>query len=302
MSLLCFDRVTKFYGSVIGLNDVSCSLSAGITGLIGANGAGKSTLIKLASGQLRPSLGTVRVDGHHAWSTAAKESLGYSPDIDSFYEEMSGRNFVLAMARLHGFSRREALERTDDALRLVGMSERASRRLAGCSHGMRQRIKLAQALVHDPRLLLLDEPLAGIDPAGRRDLNELLLSLADQGKTILVSSHILVEVEQIAATIVMLARGRVVAVGAIPAVRALLDQRPTTVEVIADPPRLLAAGLVQIPGVDGVEVRGDRVLARARNVADLYARLAAIALESDVRIERFQTLDQGAEAVFESLH
>jgi ABC-2 type transport system ATP-binding protein len=215
---------------------------------------------------------------------------------------MSGRNFVRAMARLHGFSRREALERTDDALRLVGMSERASRRLAGCSHGMRQRVKLAQALVHDPRLLLLDEPLAGIDPAGRRDLNELLLSLADQGKTILVSSHILVEVEQIAATIVMLARGRVVAVGAIPAVRALLDQRPTTVEVIADPPRLLAAGLVQIPGVDGVEVRGDRVLARARNVADLYARLAAIALESDVRIERFQTLDQGAEAVFESLH
>jgi ABC-2 type transport system ATP-binding protein len=301
MSLLCFDHVTKMYGSVIGLNDVSCSLSPGITGLIGANGAGKSTLIKLASGQLRPSLGSVTVGGHSAWSTVAKGSLGYSPDIDNFYEEMTGRQFVVAMARLNGYSKREAEDRTSEALRKVGMLDRSARRLAGCSHGMRQRIKLAQALVHDPQLLLLDEPLVGIDPGGRREMNELLRTLADQGKTILVSSHILVEVEQIADTIVMLARGRVVASGTIPAVRGLLEQRPITVEILADGARQLASGLIRLPGVSEVEVRGDRILARTGNASEFFTGLASLAFEDGIDVQRFQTLDRGAEAVFESL-
>jgi ABC-2 type transport system ATP-binding protein len=301
MSLLTFDLVTKFYGSVIGLNDVSYALSPGITGLIGANGAGKSTLIKLASGQLRPSLGSVRIAEHSTWSTAAKNYFGYSPDIDSFYEEMTGHDFVWTMARLHGFSRREARERTAHALEQVGMADRASRRLAGCSHGMRQRIKLAQALVHDPQLLLLDEPLVGIDPGGRREMNELLRDLASRGKTILVSSHILVEVEQIATTIVMLARGRVVATGPIHEIRGMLDQRATTVEIVVDEARQLAGRLIQIPGVEGVEVRGSRVLARTGNAGELFARLAECALEDEIHIDRFQTLDGGAEAVFDSL-
>ena len=301
MSLLTFDRVTKFYGSVIGLNDVSCNLLPGITGLIGANGAGKSTLIKLASGQLRPSLGSVKISGHAAWSTAAKDHLGYSPDIDSFYEEMTGRQFVSTMARLHGFSRREARDRMEHAVQLVGMSDRASRRLAGCSHGMRQRIKLAQALVHDPQLLLLDEPLVGIDPGGRREMNELLRSLANQGKTILVSSHILIEVEQIASSIIMLSRGRVVATGPIHEVRGLLDQRPTTIEIVVEGARPLAARLIQIQGVEGVEVRGDRILARTGNAGELFSRLATLALADDIQVHRFQTLDGGAEAVFDTL-
>ncbi|HVW38394.1 MAG TPA: ATP-binding cassette domain-containing protein, partial [Pirellulales bacterium] len=137
---LSFDRVTKFYGPVIGVNDVTCRISPGITGLLGANGAGKSTLIKLASGQLRPSLGEVRIGPHRAWSSAAKRQFGYSPDINSFYEEMTCREFVYAMTRLYGYSRREARERTELALAEVGMTPRARRRLAGCSHGMRQRI------------------------------------------------------------------------------------------------------------------------------------------------------------------
>lgn len=301
MSLLCFDHVTKLYGSVIGLNDASCSLAPGITGLLGANGAGKSTLIKLASGQLRPTQGTVQIAGHAAWSTAAKDYLGYSPDVDSFYEEMTGRQFVRAMARLHGFSRHDVRERSEEALRLVGMTDRASRRMAGCSHGMRQRIKLAQALVHDPQLLLLDEPLVGIDPGGRRELNELLLALAAHGKTILVSSHILVEVEHIAATIIMLARGRVVATGAIGEVRGLIDQRPTTVEIVADGARRLAGQLVQVPSVAGLEVRGDRLLARTTDAEELFKRLASCALEEGIQVHQFQTLDGGAEAVFDFL-
>ncbi len=140
------------------MNNISCRIGPGITGLLGANGAGKSTIIKLASGQLRPTQGRVQIGTHDAWSTAAKHHLGYSPDVSSFYEEMTGHEFVYTMARLHGYSRAEARQRTDDVLEEVGMADRAGRRLAGCSHGMRQRIKLAQALVHDPWLLLLDEP------------------------------------------------------------------------------------------------------------------------------------------------
>ncbi|MEX0642268.1 MAG: ABC transporter ATP-binding protein, partial [Pirellulales bacterium] len=147
--LLTFDGVTKFYGPVIGVNNITCRIGPGITGLVGANGAGKSTLIKLASGQLRPTQGAVRIGGRDAWSTAAKRHLGYSPDLNNFYEEMTGREFVYTMARLNGFSRSESRERTEQVLEEVGMADRGQRRLAGCSHGMRQRIKLAQALVHD---------------------------------------------------------------------------------------------------------------------------------------------------------
>src|SRR5690606_13528333 len=147
---LSFNRVTKFYGPVIGVNDVSCRIGPGITGLFGANGAGKSTLLKLASGQLRPSLGEVLIGEVSAWSTRAKRLFGYTPDIDRFYEEMTGREFVYAMTRLYGYSAREAHRRTEEVLAEVGMADRAQRRIAGCSHGMRQRIKLAQALAHDP--------------------------------------------------------------------------------------------------------------------------------------------------------
>jgi ABC-2 type transport system ATP-binding protein len=167
--LLLFDRVSKWYGPVIGVNQVTLELRPGITGLVGANGSGKSTLLRLATGQLRPDLGSVRVRGLDVWDAAAKRHVGYCPDNDSFYEEMSGRQFVRAMARLCGFSRRQADERTDAVLELVGMTGRAERRLRGYSKGMRQRIKLAQALVHDPALLVLDEPLSGIDPVGRAE-------------------------------------------------------------------------------------------------------------------------------------
>src|SRR4051812_45898851 len=159
---LCrFDAVCKWYDAVIGLNDVSWELQGGITGLVGHNGAGKSTLIKLLTGQLQPSLGSVTVCGKRAWSAAARRHLGYCPDVDAFYEEMSGAAFVRMIARLHGFSPRAARARTDAVLEQVGMAQRASRPLASYSKGMRQRIKLAQALVHNPDLIVLDEPLNG---------------------------------------------------------------------------------------------------------------------------------------------
>jgi ABC-2 type transport system ATP-binding protein len=298
---LAFDHVTKFYGAVIGVNDVSCRVGPGITGLLGANGAGKSTLIKLASGQLRPSQGTVDIGGHPAWSTAAKHHLGYSPDVNSFYEEMTGREFVYTMARLHGFTRREAWERTGYALDEVGMAERGGRRMAGCSHGMRQRIKLAQALVHDPWLLLLDEPLSGIDPGGRREINELLFRLAAQGKTILVSSHILVEIEQLAGSILMMARGRLIASGTLAQVRNLMKYRPQVIEIVAEPPRRLAALLAEFPPVQAVELRDSGLVVRTSDALDFFAYVGELVCRHGIDVRRMRSLDTGAEAVFDYL-
>ncbi len=295
---LSFDRVTKFYGPVIGVNNISCRIGPGITGLLGANGAGKSTLIKLASGQLRPSSGEVRIGAHAAWSTAAKRLFGYSPDINSFYEEMTGREFVYAMTRLYGYSRREARERTELALAEVDMTSRAQRRLAGCSHGMRQRVKLAQALVHDPPVLLLDEPLSGIDPGGRKEINELLVRLADAGKTILVSTHILVEIEQLADTILVISRGRILASGTLAKIREMLDDQPLTIEIAATPLRRLAALLAEFAEVRSIEIQDDALIVRTAAPARFFAALGDLVLEHGLEVRRLQTLDAGADAVF----
>jgi ABC-2 type transport system ATP-binding protein len=300
-TLLSFAHVTKFYGPVIGVNDISCRVGPGITGLLGANGAGKTTLIKLASGQLRASQGSVRIAAHDAWSTAAKHHLGYSPDLNSFYEEMTGRQFVYTMARLHGFSRAEARMRTAGVLEEVGMADRAGRRLAGCSHGMRQRIKLAQALVHDPWLLLLDEPLSGIDPGGRREINDLLFRLAAQGKTILISSHILVEIEQLASSLLMMSRGRIIASGTLAEVRNLLQYRPMVVEIVAEPARRLAALLTENPDVQGVEMRESGLIVRTRNPLKFFTQVGDLVCRHGIDVRRMQTLDAGADAVFDYL-
>src|SRR5207249_931887 len=180
--LLLFEHVSKWYGTVLALNQVTLELTGGITGLVGANGAGKSTLLRMANGQLKPTLGRVSVRGTDAWDWRSRRLVGYCPDVDAFYEDMSGRRFVWVMARLCGFDRRESTRRTEAVLERVGMADRADRRLRGYSKGMRQRIKLAQSLLHDPELLILDEPLSGIDPIGRQELLELFRSLAGQGK------------------------------------------------------------------------------------------------------------------------
>jgi ABC-2 type transport system ATP-binding protein len=298
---LNFENVTKFYGAVIGVNDISCRIGPGITGLFGANGAGKSTLMKLASGQLRPSLGEVRIGDHRSWSTAAKAHLGFSPDINNFYEEMTGRDFVEMMARLYGFTASEARQRSETALAETGMLDRANRRIGGCSHGMRQRIKLAQALVHDPEILLLDEPMTGIDPGGRRDISQLLTQLAERGKTILVSSHILGEVEQLTDAIIMIARGRIVASGTLSEIRNLLEDQPFVVRIVARPPRRLAALLVETPAVESVELRSDALTVRTRQPLSFFATIGELVLEQGIEVEQLQTLDAGADAVFNYL-
>lgn len=299
--ILTFDHVTKFYGAVIGVNNISCRIGPGITGLFGANGAGKSTLMKLASGQLRPSQGEVRLGDTRAWSFAAKRLFGYSPDLNSFYEEMTGREFVYVMARMYGMSKSEARDRTEAVLVEVGMADRAGRRIAGCSHGMRQRIKLAQALIHDPPVLLLDEPLSGIDPGGRREISQLLVEQGEKGKTILVSSHILVETENLADSVLIIARGRIVASGTLREIRAMLEDRPLTVEIASEDARRLASLLVNEPDVRGIELRSDSLVVKTRNPQRFFGLINDLIAQNHISVRKLQALDAGADAVFNYL-
>jgi ABC-2 type transport system ATP-binding protein len=310
--LLC-ERVSKWYGPVIGVNQVTLELRPGLTGLVGSNGAGKSTLMRLITGQLRPDIGRVSVLGHDAWSAAAKRHVGYCPEVDSFYEEMSGRQFVEAMARLCGYPKAEALRRTEEALEQVGMADRADRRVRGYSKGMRQRVKMAQALLDDPALLVLDEPLSGIDPVGRWELIALYHKLAERGKCLLISSHELEELEKLTEHVAIMHRGRIAAVGTVAEIRDRLDHHPLSVRldvrcrgagVEGDRQRELAAALLKLPDVVGVELLDDtdrddvgRVLVRARNPQRFFADLARLVLDEWFEVQRLETIDDSAGAV-----
>jgi ABC-2 type transport system ATP-binding protein len=295
--LLLFERVSKWYGPVIGVNQVTLELRPGITGLVGSNGAGKSTLMRLATGQLKPDLGQVRVKGFDAWTPEAKRCVGYCPEIDAFYEEMSGRQFVEAMTRLCGYPRREATRRAGAALEAVEMTGRADRRLRGYSKGMRQRIKLAQALVHDPELLVLDEPMSGIDPIGRLEFVELFRRLAQQGKCIIVSSHELEELEKLTDYIAIMARGRIAAIGTIGEIRELLDDHPLSIRVDCDEPREVAKAVLGMTDVEGIEMDGDGLTVRARNPRRFFSEFTRLVLEESLEIRRLETLDDSVQAI-----
>ena len=297
--LLQFEQVSKWYGPVLALNQVTLTLTGGITGLVGANGAGKSTLIKLATGQIRPSIGRVMVSGMDAADWRARRFIGYCPDHDAFYEDMTGRQFVREMARLFGFSGREVRTRTDAVLDRVSMTASADRVVRGYSKGMRQRIKLAQALLHDPGLLILDEPLSGIDPVGRREMLELFASLAAGGKCLLISSHELEELEKLTNHVVIMGRGRVAAVGTLAEIRDLLDHLPSRVRIEVPDPFVLAKLLLGTDGVLGVEVEpdGPAVVVRTKQVKPFADRFAALVLEHDLDVKQFEPLDDSLHAI-----
>jgi ABC-2 type transport system ATP-binding protein len=310
---LLFEQVSKWYGPVIGVNQVTLELRPGITGLVGANGAGKSTLLRLATGQLRPDLGRVQVLGLDAWRATAKRHVGYCPEVDAFYEEMSGRQFVLSMARLCGYSLAEARARTEDMLRFVGMADRAGRSLRGYSKGMRQRIKVAQALVHDPQVLVLDEPLSGVDPVGRQEFLELFHRLAATGKCLIVSSHELEELEKLTEQVAIMARGRIAAVGTVSQIRDRLDDHPLSILIELDgatanggrsgnPLRHAAGLLLGLPDVEGVEMgEAEKLIVRARNPRRFFAEFTRLVLEEDLDIRRLETLDDSTHAVLNYL-
>ena len=299
--LLAFEHVTKFYGPVIGVNNISCRIGPGITGLFGANGAGKIDADQAGQRTTAAQSGDGADRRPRGLEHGRQASLRLQPGREQLLrgdDRLRVRVHDGPAVRLHAHRGPRA-----DRLRAgrSGHVGSGHRRLAGCSHGMRQRIKLAQALVHDPWLLLLDEPLTGIDPGGRREINELLVRQAAQGKTILVSSHILVEIEHLADSILMMSRGRIVASGTLAEIRALMKYRPMMVEIVAEPARRLAALLAEYRDVQAVEVRDSSLVVRTRNPAEFFAYLGDLVCDARDSIGRMQTLDSGADAVFDYL-
>jgi ABC-2 type transport system ATP-binding protein len=299
-----FDGASKWYGNVIGLNKLNLRIPPGVTGLLGPNGAGKSTLLQLATGQLRPSQGQVRVLGMRAWNNPAlMPHIGLCPEQDAFYEWMTGYDFVRTCARLSGLGRKEASAAAENALATVGMTENMHRAIRGYSKGMRQRTKLAQALVPDPRLLFLDEPFSGTDPVARRDLMGVIRALGAAGRSVIVSSHVLHEVEAITPNIVLLHRGRLVAEGHVRQLRELIDKHPHRIVLVSDHYRALAARLVTSPDVEGVKFLDaeSSLVVETRKPDDFYARLPGLSLEDGTAIREVYSEDDNLEAVFKYL-
>lgn len=301
--IVATEHLSKWYGQVSGLNDVTISIPPGVTGLLGPNGAGKSTLMKLLTGQLRPSTGTIRVFGEAIWRNPAQyRRLGFCPEQDAFYERMTGRDWVSALAGLHGMEQAAAATAAEAALKAVDMLDVADRKIGAYSKGMRQRIKLAQAIVHDPELLVLDEPLSGMDPVMRRRTIHLVREWAGRGKSVIVSSHVLHEIEAMTATIVLMHNGRIIAEGDVHQIRALIDAHPHRVVIRAADPRALAQRLLVDDDVSSFRFEGDALIVETANPDSFYARLTEVAASGEAgSIEEVSSPDDNLQAVFSYL-
>ena len=292
------DRVSRWFGSVVAVSDVSFDVGPGITGLLGPNGAGKTTLLRMMTGLADTSSGSVTMFGQPVRDNPPLyQRLGVMSEHETVYAAMNGRDFVRLMGRLRGVP---DLERAvDRAIALVDMADAQHRRMDGYSRGMRQRMRLAGTLVHDAELLVLDEPLNGADPRQRAHFKRLLRQLAAEGRTIVLSSHILEEVEELADTVLLVVDGKLAASGGIRAIRAALDRRPYHVRVTCDAPRRLAAAVVGLPSVEAVQMDADGTLVvLSRNVRDLQVELPRLAQAAGVRLRGVEPLDDSLESVF----
>ncbi len=290
--------VSKWFGDVVAVSEVSVQVGPGITGLLGPNGAGKTTLLRMIAGLAAPSEGEVLVLGERVRDNPdIYRRIGVMSEHQAVYEFLTGRAFVELAADLHGLGGRDGM--VDRAIAAVGMEDAQGRRLGGYSRGMRQRMRLAAAMVNDPEVLILDEPLSGTDPRQRMELSELLTEMADAGRTIVVSSHILEEVETIAGGIVLMVDGKLAASGDYRAIRARLNERRYKVSVGCSDPRGLAAALVAMDGVESVQVGEDGRMVVLGDSADLLQMaIPRLAAERGIRLERVEPLDDSLESVF----
>ena len=297
------ENATKRYGEVLGLNGFTSTFASGITALIGPNGAGKSTFFRVVTGQLKLDSGRIEVLGRDPWRhRLGPQEIGYCPESTSLYGWMTGSEFVSYLLQLDGYSSAEAARRTASALGLAGLTEAAHRRLRGYSKGMRQRAKIAQALAHDPRLLLLDEPLNGLDPVGRVQLLELFERLARDGRHLIVSSHVLYEVERLTEEVVLIANGRVLAQGNVHRLREALDAHPHSIDLRSADPRRLAVALARWDHVTSVEVRGPQALTvRTRSPDVFYQDLPTLVADEGLDVREMSSPDDNLEAVFRFL-
>jgi len=290
-------NVTRWYGNVVAVNDITMTLGPGVTGLLGPNGAGKSTVLHLIAGFLAPSRGELTVGGVPSWrNPEIYRTVGLVPERDSVYAFLTGEEFVRSTATLHQLA--DPAGATRRAIAIVDMAQAQDRKISTYSKGMRQRIKVAAALVHDPQVLLLDEPFNGMDPRQRLHMMDLLSKLGAEGRTILLSSHILEEVEQLAGTIQVIVSGRLAASGDFRAIRRLMTSRPHVFLVRTSDDRRLGAALIGRPAVTGVEVTGNGLQVRAADYGAFSRELAALTRDEGIRLRELLPEDESLESVF----
>ena len=301
--IVAADHVSKWYGQVIGLNDVSVEVPPGITGLLGPNGAGKSTFMKLITGQLKPSKGVVKVLGEPIWGNPHLYfAIGFCPEQDAFYERMTGLEWVSALVRLNGLSDKESDDAARRALTAVDLMDAADKKIGAYSKGMRQRVKLAQAIVHEPDLLILDEPLTGMDPIMRRRTIRQIKDWAKAGKSIIVSSHILHEVESMTSNILLINNGRIVAEGNVHQIRDLIDTHPHTVFIRVGDPRTLARMVLAEDGVISMRFEPGALVVETARPDAFYARVTQLAASGEAGpIDEVTSPDDNLQAVFQYL-
>jgi ABC-2 type transport system ATP-binding protein len=303
--MITLERASRWYGQVIGINDVSCQIGPGITALLGPNGAGKSTLIKLVTGQLRPTTGRLTVLGITPFANPKVfQRLGYCPEIEASYDDLTGREYVSLLGTMGGLPRATLPQKVGEAIDLVGMGYACDRKIGGYSKGMRQRVKIAQAIIHDPDVLILDEPFNGLDPVGRREMSQLMHKLSEKGKCIVLSSHILYEVEQMTQNILLMHRGRLRAQGNVYQIRSLIDAHPHHISIKTENARELATVLIRKPYV--LSARFDKTDAgqveiETREPETFYSQFADIVLENGFVVSSFDSPDNNLEAVFRYL-
>ena len=293
------EQVSKWFGSVVAVNDVSLEVRPGITGLLGPNGAGKTTLLYMISGLSKCSKGAIRVLGEPTRDNPdLYRRVGFMPEHETVYPFMTGRQLVDLSAKMHGLP--SVSEPVDRAITMVGLEDAQNRSLGGYSRGMRQRMRLAATLVHDPDVIILDEPLNGTDPRQRIEFQDTMEQLASEGCTILISSHILEEVETLAERILLMISGKLAAAGDFRAIRAKLDEHAYQVRIVVDSPRAMAAAIVGMDSIDSVSVAEDgSLLVLSRNVADLQTMLPRLAKENGIRLTRLEPMDESLESLFE---
>ncbi len=297
MSEIELRSVSRWYGNVVAINDITMTIGPGVTGLLGPNGAGKSTLLHLISGFLEPSRGELTVGGTASWRNPdVYRTLGLVPERPAVYSFLTGLEFVRATARLHKLA--DPDRSAERAIAIVEMAGAQGRKIATYSKGMRQRIKVAAALVHDPEVLLLDEPFNGMDPRQRLHMMDLLETLGDEGRTIVFSSHILEEVERLSGTIQVIVAGRLAASGDFRAIRRLMTSRPHMFLVRTSDDRRLGAALIGRPSVTGVEMSGHGLQVKASDYGAFSREIAGLTREQGIQLRELLPEDESLESVF----
>ena len=303
-NLITFSNVSRFYGEVLGINKVSLAIPPGITSLVGPNGSGKTTLMNLMTGLIRPTQGEIDVLGiAPSHPEALCRIIGYCAQFDAFPKGITGYQFIYSFLRMFGFSNGECDERTRNSLQLAGLTDAANRPVAAYSKGMRQRIKLAQSIAHDPKVIVLDEPLNGLDPLARAEAIALFRQWGDKGCHVIVSSHILHEVDRISDQVILLSHGYVVAEGQIQGVRSEVKEQPMQILVRCDQPNRLAARLFEQDHVVEAKVAGDGkgLLLRTRDADRFYLLLNRVVLESGMEVESVAPADDDVNSVYQYL-